>query len=278
MTPRDLRREIAELLGDTTAARWLVETATGIDDWGADGGIDVTERMVAHLDAMVARHRAGEPLQYVLGRWGFRHLDLAVDQRVLIPRPETELVVAAVLDVLDDADHRRVADLGCGSGAIGLAVASELPLEGTSVLMSDVDADALSVARANLAGIGRAARNVTVVLGDWCAPLRGLDPFDVIVSNPPYIALDDPDVEPVVAQYEPAIALFSGSDGLDALRTLAREAPGHLVPGGWLIVEIGTSQGVAVRELFSAAGLVDVSVDIDHGGHDRVVRGRRPSE
>jgi len=278
MTPRDLRHEITELLGDSTAARWLVETATGIDDWGADGDIDVTERMVVHLDAMVARHRAGEPLQYVLGRWGFRHLDLAVDQRVLIPRPETELVVAAVLDVLDGVDHRRVADLGCGSGAIGLAVASELPLEGTSVLMSDVDADALSVARANLAGIGRAARNVTVVLGDWCAPLRGLAPFDVIVSNPPYIALDDPDVEPVVAQYEPAIALFSGSDGLDALRTLAREAPAHLVPGGWLIVEIGTSQGVAVRELFSAAGLVDVSVESDHGGHARVVRGRRPSE
>ena len=136
MTPEDLRRDTAAVLGDSAAARWLVETATGIDDWARDRDMAVTERMVAHLDAMVARYRTGEPLQYVLGHWGFRHLDLSIDRRVLIPRPETEALVDLAREILEHRQPRRVADLGCGSGAIGLALAAELPLDDTVVVLS----------------------------------------------------------------------------------------------------------------------------------------------
>ena len=124
---------------------------------------------------MVARRRAGEPLQYVLGRWGFRRLDLAIDRRVLIPRPETEMVVEVALELLGAHLAERlpitVADLGTGSGAIGLALADELPLDRTTVWITDVDEAALHVARANLAGIGRPARNVRVAAGSWFAAL-----------------------------------------------------------------------------------------------------------
>src|SRR5690606_3816137 len=114
----------------------------------------VTERMVAHLDALLARYATGEPLQYVLGRWGFRRLDLAIDPRVLIPRPETELVAGVAIDLAGRVPSpRAVADLGTGSGAIGLSVADELPLDGTTVWITDADGDALDVARANLAGL-----------------------------------------------------------------------------------------------------------------------------
>jgi len=276
MTPEDLRRDTAAVLGDSAAARWLVETATGIDDWARDRDMAVTERMVAHLDAMVARYRTGEPLQYVLGHWGFRHLDLSIDRRVLIPRPETEALVDLAREILEHRQPRRVADLGCGSGAIGLALAAELPLDDTVVVLSDIDPAAIDVARANLAGIGRPARNVQIVSGHWCEPLHQLDPFDVIVSNPPYIAVDDPELDHSVRDYEPSIALFGGDDGLDAYRAIVADAPTCLTPDGWLIVEIGRSQGAAVQSLCEMHGFVDVEVLVDIAGHDRFVRGRYP--
>ena len=149
--------ETSDLLGARHEARWMCEVATSLDGPSFDAALEepATERMVAHHDAMVARYRSGEPLQYVLGRWGFRRLDLAIDRRVLIPRPETELVVERVLDLGGrSAAPRRVADLGTGSGAIGLALADELPFDGTTVWITDVSDDALDVARANLAGSG----------------------------------------------------------------------------------------------------------------------------
>ena len=122
-----------------------------------------TERMVAHLDAMLARLATGEPLQYVLGQWSFRRIELAIDQRVLIPRPETELVAGVAIEkAMGVGPTRTVADLGTGSGAIGLSLAFELPLDGTTVWITDASADALDVARANLAGLGRPGRNVRV--------------------------------------------------------------------------------------------------------------------
>ncbi|HEY3484073.1 MAG TPA: HemK/PrmC family methyltransferase, partial [Ilumatobacteraceae bacterium] len=188
ITIRELWNDTARALGDRAAARWLCEVATSLDGDDLIAALDesVTERMVAHLDAMVARHRTGEPLQYVLGRWGFRRLDLAIDRRVLIPRPETELV-AEVAIALARARHAErgeveVVDLGTGSGAIGLALADELPLLGTHVTLTDVSVDALDVARANLAGIGRAATNVTVREGAWYEAVPGGSRFDVIVS------------------------------------------------------------------------------------------------
>ena len=275
-TVGDLVRGLAGVV-DGPAARWLVEAAVGAPARGEVLAEEVTERMVHHLDAMVARVRAGEPLQYVLGSWSFRHLDLAVDPRVLIPRPETEEVAGVAIALTEAAPGvRRVADLGTGSGAIGLSLAVELPLDGTEVWITDIDPDALEVARANLAGIGRPARNVRVAVGSWTDALPESLMFDVIVANPPYIAEGSPDVDEVVHRYEPARALFAGPDGLDAIRAIVATAPARLRPGGSLVLEIGFDQGAAVAHLMHAAGLIDVEIRPDADGHDRIAIGRRP--
>lgn len=279
VTIRELITQTTDLLGARNEARWLVEVATSLDGGDLDAALDepVTVRMVAHLDAMVARYRAGEPLQYVLGRWGFRRLDLAVDRRVLIPRPETELVAGVAIDLARTFEPtRRIADLGTGSGAIGLAVADELPLDGTTVWVTDESEDALAVARANLAGIGRAATNVRVGLGSWYEALPDGERFDVIVSNPPYVAEGSPLLDASVPDWEPADALFAGPDGLDDLRTIIRGAPERLAPDGWLVLEIGADQGAAVRELLASEGLDGIDIRPDLAGHDRIAIGRRP--
>ena len=203
--------------------------------------------MVAHLDAMTARLRTGEPLQYVLGEWSFRRITLAVDRRVLIPRPETELVAdVASAKASEVGPTRVVADLGTGSGAIGLSLAHELPLDGTTVWITDADVDALDVARANIAGLGRAGVNVRVAHGSWFDALPDDLHFDVIVSNPPYVAADSPDLEAIVGDWEPHAALFAGPDGLDDIRRIIADAPARLRSGGWLVLEIGADQGDAV--------------------------------
>ena len=274
-TVGDLVRGLAGVV-DGPAARWLVEAAVGAPARGEVLAEEVTERMVHHLDSMVARVRAGEPLQYVVGSWSFRHLDLAVDPRVLIPRPETEEVAGVAIALATAVPGvRRVADLGTGSGAIGLSLAVELPLEGTEVWITDIDPDALEVARANLAGIGRPGRNVRVALGSWTDALPDGPIFDVIVANPPYIADDSPDVDDVVRRHEPARALFAGPDGFDAIRTIVAAAPAHLRPGGGLVLEIGFDQGAAVADLMEAAGLIDVEIRPDAAGYDRIAIGRR---
>lgn len=279
LTAREMIEQTAAVIGSRHEARWLVEVATALDGAELDGALDepVTERMVSHLDAMVARYRAGEPLQYVLGSWGFRRLDLAIDRRVLIPRPETELVAGVAIELARTFEPtRRVADLGTGSGAIGLSVADELPLDGTTVWITDVDEDALAVARANLAGIGRAAKNVRVATGSWFDALPEGERFDVVVSNPPYVADASPLLDRAVLDWEPPGALFAGPDGLDALRQLVAGAPDRLASGGWLVLEIGTDQGGAVRGLFAAAGFADVEIRPDLAGHDRIALGRHP--
>jgi release factor glutamine methyltransferase len=280
LTVRLLWAQTSEVLGERHEARWLCEEAVALDGDQFVDALDepVTERMVAHLDSMVARYRAGEPLQYVLGRWGFRHLDLAIDRRVLIPRPETELVAGVAIELATAVPAPRlVADLGTGSGAIGLSLAAELPLVGTTVWITDSSADALAVARANLAGIGRAARNVRLGLGPWFDALPAGERFDVIVSNPPYVADESPDLTEAVRQWEPAGALFAGHDGLDDIRQLIAGAPAHLVDGGWLVLEIGADQGDAVRDLLSHAGCVELEIRRDLAGHDRIAVGRRPA-
>jgi len=234
---------------------------------------------VARLDAMVARRRAGEPLQYVLGAWGFRQLDLLVDRRVLIPRPETEVVVEVALELLVGRERPYVvADLGTGSGAIALSLARELPLTGVEVWATDVSPDALDVARANLAGLGREAVNVRLTEGDWFdalpAALRGR--LDLLVSNPPYVA-DGDALDPAVEEWEPAGALFAGPDGLAAVRVLVDGAVRWLRPGGHLVVELGAGQGDAAAALSRAAGLVAVGVRPDLAGRDRVLVAQRPA-
>jgi release factor glutamine methyltransferase len=286
-TLRDIASQTAEVIGSRHEARWLCEVATSLDGAGYDAALDqpVTERMVAHLDAMVARYRAGEPLQYVLGRWGFRHLDLAIDRRVLIPRPETELVAGVAIDLAHQVGSgtkrqgavRQVADLGTGSGAIGLSMATELPTDDTTVWITDISEDALAVARSNLAGIGRSAINVRIACGSWFEALPDDVSFDVIVSNPPYVADGSPELDVSVSEWEPAGALFAGPDGLDAIRTLIRGAPGHLAPRGWLVLEIGARQGAAVADLYRTEGFVDVEIRPDLAGHERIALGRAPA-
>jgi release factor glutamine methyltransferase len=274
----ELWTDVTNAVGDRQHARWLCEVASGVDDpdeFLAVLGEPATERMVAHLDAMVARRRTGEPLQYVLGEWGFRRLMLAVDERVLIPRPETELVAGAAIELASSFDPpRTVADLGTGSGAIGLSLAVEVPE--TTVWITDVDPDALDVARANLAGIGTAASRVRVGEGPWFEALPADTTFDLVVSNPPYVADGAADVDRSVTDWEPAGALFAGADGLDDIRAIVAGAGDVLRPGGWLVLEIGADQGPAVTELLRVSGYVDVEIRTDLSGHDRIALARRP--
>jgi release factor glutamine methyltransferase len=169
------------------------------------------------------------------------------------------------------------ADLGTGSGAIGLSLAVELPAAGVTVWMTDHSAEALDVARANAAGIGAAAANVRLSHGDWFEALPGelRGELALVVSNPPYVAVDDRELEALVREWEPAAALFAGADGLDEIRRIAAEGLQWLRPGGWLVTEIGSRQGPAVATLLETAGFDEVAITADLNGHDRVAVARR---
>ena len=322
----DLLREATERLSaaglDSAAveARRIVASAAGCDD-GAWLGVlsrPATRRGVVSFDRMLGRRAAGEPLQYVLGSWAFRTLDLFVDPRVLIPRPETEIVAGCALaelqrraDGLPRAGRESggggavplrsstqakvvaarppappprdsatapllAADLGCGSGAIGLSlVAERVDVE---VVCTDVSADALAVASANLAGLGRPARRVRLAEGSWYealpAELRGR--LDVIVSNPPYIARGSDALPPEIADHEPPVALYSGRTGLEATETILSGAPEWLSPGGAVVLELAGGTARRVQDLAHAAGLADIAVRPDLAGIDRVLVARRP--
>lgn len=257
-------------------AKWILEEVTGAS--GADF-VDAMDglasvRGVAKLDAMVARRRSGEPIQYVLGHWAFRTLDLLVDQRVLIPRPETEVVAGLAIAELDRLGKAgpKVVDLGTGSGAIGLSIAVERP--GTKVILTDRSGDAIAVARANLGGLGRAGRDVEIHEGEWFAALPGGDrgAVDVIVSNPPYIAQTEV-LDPSVADWEPEMALLAGEDGLDDLRVIVAQSAEWLSDDGVLILEMGSAQTGLVGDLASQAGF-SVAVHADLAGKDRAVVAR----
>lgn len=218
--------------------------------------------------ALLARRAAGEPVAYLTGRRGFWSFDLRVTPDTLIPRPETELLVElALARIPADAHAPRLADLGTGSGAIALALAHER--RRARVVAVDVSAGVLDVARSNASELGLA--NVEFRLGDWLAPLAG-ERFDLIASNPPYIAEGDPHLDDL--RHEPAPALSSGCDGLDAIRIIVGEAPAHLLPGGWLLLEHGWDQGQAVRDILDAAGFTEVMTDRDLEDRDRVTSGR----
>jgi release factor glutamine methyltransferase len=267
---RDVYRRTRARVGDPVA-RWLCEEASATDEPAGSP----TPRMRDRLESMVDRHLAGEPLAYVLGHWNFRHLDLAVDRRVLIPRPETEVVAGVALELAGAmARPLTIADLGTGAGAIGLALADELPLDGITVWLTDASADAIDVARANLAGLGRRGRNVHIAVGSWFDALPRGTTLDLAVANPPYIADDSPDVEVAVREWEPAAALFAGPDGLDAIRAIAATAPRWIRPGGWLVLEIGADQGAAVAALLAAGAYEAVEIRPDLAGRDRVAVAR----
>jgi release factor glutamine methyltransferase len=221
------------------------------------------------------RRRAGEPVAYLLGVREFYGRPFRVDRRVLIPRPDTEILVEVALERTKHISlSARVLDLCTGSGCVAVSLARERPT--THVIASDVSADALAVAAENALRLG--AYNVGFVRSDL---LAAFDPerhrFDLITANPPYIAEGEiPTLSVDIRSFEPHLALTGGADGLDFLRKIVSEAPAFLADDGVLAVEIGSDQGPAVRDLFAAAGYRDVAVQKDYGGLDRVVSGRKP--
>jgi release factor glutamine methyltransferase len=230
---------------------------------------EATDRYEAHI----TRRSHGEPVAYILGEKEFWSLPLEVGPDVLIPRPETELAVELALTHLPADAPARVLDVAAGSGAIALAIAHERPRH--HVVGTDISAPAVRRAQLNAARLG--LKNAEFRPGSWFEPVRG-ERFTLIVSNPPYIAEDDPRVEPAVRRFEPHRALFAGPTGLEALQMLASGAPGHLVPGGWLVVEHGDTQGEPVRGLFEQAGLRTVQTVRDLAGRDRCTQGCLPGE
>ncbi|MFK3946918.1 peptide chain release factor N(5)-glutamine methyltransferase [Pseudomonas fulva] len=216
------------------------------------------------------RRREGEPVAYILGQQGFWKIDLEVAPHTLIPRPDTELLVETALE-LQPALPARVLDLGTGTGAIALALASERPA--WQVTAVDRVPEAAALAERNRQRLGLA--NVRIQVSHWFGGLAD-ERFDLIVSNPPYIAASDPHLVDGDVRFEPSSALVAGVDGLDDLRVIAAQAPSHLTPGGWLLLEHGYDQADAVQVLLRENGFVEVGSRIDLGGHQRITVGRLP--
>jgi release factor glutamine methyltransferase len=273
-------------------ARWMLEEVSGMDaaEQVAEAQAPATARATAGLDALVARRVAGEPLQYVLGSWSFRGIELLVDRRVLIPRPETEIVAQVAIDAVAASGERvgppdawggdhttyAVADLGTGSAAIALAMAFSLPE--AEVWAVELDGDALAVARANVAGSGTPSARVRVAEGSWFdalpEDLRGR--LRLVVANPPYVAESEVAGLPaVVADWEPRHALVSGPSGTEALEAIVGAAPDWLEPEGVLVLELAPHQATPLAELAATAGFASVEVHRDLTGRDRVLVARR---
>ncbi|WP_165665385.1 peptide chain release factor N(5)-glutamine methyltransferase [Metapseudomonas otitidis] len=227
---------------------------------------EAAERYARYLE----RRRQGEPVAYILGHQGFWSLDLEVAPHTLIPRPDTELLVETAL-ALVTLPQARVLDLGTGTGAIALALACER--QGWQVTGVDRISEAVALAERNRErlGLGNAAFRES----HWFSAL-GAECYDLIVSNPPYIAAQDPHLAQGDVRFEPASALVAGADGLDDIRLIVSQAPAHLNAGGWLLLEHGYDQAAAVRELLAREGFDAVESRRDLGGHERISLGRRP--
>ncbi|MEK7304123.1 MAG: peptide chain release factor N(5)-glutamine methyltransferase [Pseudomonadota bacterium] len=221
------------------------------------------------LHELLARRALGEPVAYLTGRREFWSLDLNVTPDVLIPRPETELLVEQALALIPEDSDWTVADLGTGSGAIALAIATERPH--CRLIATDLSTAALAVARGNATRLGIAT--VKFRHGEWLKPLAGTR-LDVIVSNPPYVCANDPHLTLGDVRFEPESALVAGADGLDAIRCIAADAVSYLRPGGWLLFEHGYDQALAVRMLLETNGYDRVVSCRDIGGHERITAGR----
>ncbi len=219
------------------------------------------------LSAAVERRARREPLAYVLGEWGFRGLTLRVDARVLVPRPETEVVVERCLELIDPLAHPRVLDVGVGSGAIALSIAVEHT--GARVVGVDSSEAALALAEQNRERVGVDGR-VRLVHGDLLAGQHG--PFELVVSNPPYVRAEDWErLQPEIRLYEPRAALV----GSDVAETIARDAQTALAAGGWVVLEAGDGQAGELAEILRGLGYEDVTITRDLAGRERVVEGRR---
>ncbi len=292
VTRGELVAELAEVVGAPHEARWIVDEALGrgrVLGQPDAPALVLDADVVAVARGMAARRAAGEPLQYVFGHWPFRSLDLVVDRRVLVPRPETEQVVEVALTAARErARHRGgglvVVDAGTGSGAMALALAAELgPAVVGEVWATDVSADALAVAAANLEAVraapGRRLPPVTLVEGSWLEALPGSlrGRVDLVVSNPPYVSEAEwPGLAPDVRR-EPRSALVAGpgSDGTPGLadvEAVLTQAPGWLSPGGSVVVELAPDQAVAAADLARRVGLAGARVERDLAGRHRALR------
>ncbi len=239
----------------------------------AHGEDAVEDAAIAAFDDLLARRERGEPIVQILGRCGFWTMELRITPDVLIPRADTELLVECALAMLPKDKAVRVADFGTGSGAIALAIAKERPL--AQVTAVDASAAALEVARQNAESLGLSAR-VAVLHSDWFSAMRD-ERFGLIVSNPPYIADDDPHLAQGDLRFEPRAALASGRDGLDAIRAIVGGARTHLSNGGWLLLEHGWEQGAAVRAFLFESGFEGIATWRDIEQRERVSGGRATS-
>jgi release factor glutamine methyltransferase len=228
---------------------------------------------LAQCRALIERRVAGEPTQYLTGIREFYGRSFAVDPRVLIPRPETELLVDKALEAIPKDAACRVLDLGAGSGCVAVTIAAERP--GASVVATELSGEACEVARANAAAL-KVADRVRIVEGDLFNPLEPGSRFQVAVSNPPYVPSAEIPALAREVRREPTLALDGGADGLDVIRRLAREAPEWLRPGGLLALEINEKQGPAVLRLLQSAGFVRAGLEKDFSRLDRLAFGYKP--
>lgn len=274
MRARDLLDEGARALPGDEARReaaLLLRHVLGVSDaWliaHPDDAVDAARESA--FRNLIERRARGEPVAYITGTRGFHDIELRVAPGVLIPRPETEVLVDLALQRIPADADCNVADLGTGSGAVALAIARARPR--ARVVATDAGAAALEVARGNAARLR--IDNVVFRQGDWYLALDE-EHFDVIVSNPPYIAEGDPHLQEGDLRFEPRSALASGIDGLDAIRVIVRGARGHLRNGGWLLLEHGLDQGADVRDLLLDHGFAEVFTQNDLEGRERVTGGR----
>jgi len=275
-TERRLKGKNAKL-----EAKWMIGEVSGVTQPN-DYEEQAKPIQLKRLNKLIERRIAGEPLQYVLGRWQFRELDLFVDDRVLIPRPETEILVGYALEeceskksVSDAAKILNVADLGCGSGAIGLSIAREI--QNVSVWCTDMSEEAISVTRANLAGLGMAGQRVSISQGFWfeALPEEMLGKFDIIISNPPYIG-DNEELPLEVSRWEPPSALRAGPLGTEDLSFLLNNSIEWLSADGLLILELAPMQANEMVKEAKNLNYREVQLRRDLTGRERVLMAKKP--
>ncbi len=279
----------------TRVAQLLAQASTGLSDSGVDSPRLEAEILLSHIlkrsrtwmmtwpekkvEAasvadflqLIESRCQGSPVAYLTGEREFWSLTLKVTTDTLIPRPETELLVENVLAIGATRQSLSVLDLGTGSGAIAIALAVEKP--SWKITATDVSHAALDVAQTN--ATTHQADNIHFLHGSWFDPIAAGKRFDIIVSNPPYVAANDPHLQQGDLRYEPATALASGDQGLDDLKMVIGGAREHLYPGGWLLVEHGLDQGAAVRQLFADHGLETISTELDLQQHQRITLGQQ---
>ena len=275
-TERRLKGKNAKL-----EAKWMIGEVSGVTQPN-DYKEQAKPIQLKRLNKLIERRIAGEPLQYVLGRWQFRELDLFLDDRVLIPRPETEILVGSALEECkskksgsDVAKILNVADLGCGSGAIGLSIAREI--QNVSVWCTDMSEEAISVTRANLAGLGMAGQRVSISQGFWfeALPEEMLGKFDIIISNPPYIG-DNEELPLEVSRWEPPSALRAGPLGTEDLSFLLNNSIEWLSADGLLILELAPMQANEMVKEAKNLNYREVQLRRDLTGRERVLMAKKP--